>query len=119
METLAQDVRHGVRQLVRSPGFTAVALVSLSLGIGANTAIFSLIHAVLIRPLPVKDPGELVVLTQITGPGSWYSFSYPLYAALRDQNHVLSGLLASSGDTRVELRAQANGASFDAIVKTR
>jgi hypothetical protein len=62
METLLQDIRFGFRQLVRQPGFAALAIISMALGIGANTSIFSLVDTVLLRPLAVKEPSRLVEL---------------------------------------------------------
>jgi hypothetical protein len=60
METLFRDVRYGIRQLRKHPAFTILAIISLALGIGANTAIFSLVNIVLLRPLPVKEPSRLI-----------------------------------------------------------
>ena len=98
VETLWQDLRYGARQLRRNPGFTAVAVFTLTLGIGLNTTIFTLFDAVTLRPLPVKDPTTVVnVYQRIQGePGSYRSFSYPEYVALRDSNSVFSGLVAYS-----------------------
>ena len=102
MLTFWQDVRYGLRMLAKNPGFTAIAILTLALGIGANTAIFSLTNQILLRQLPVKHPEELVVLRS---PGEkeghvWsdgdeaQSFSYPMYKGLRDNSSVTSGMLA-------------------------
>ena len=98
MSTFMQDVRYAVRTLTRNPGFALVVVFTLGLGIGANTAIFSLMDQVLLRRLPVKNPHELV---QLDGPGPFSgrtqndrTFSYPMYADLRDRNDVFAGLVA-------------------------
>jgi len=93
-------VRYALRNLRRTPVFTAVAILSLALGIGANTAIFSLIDQILLRMLPVKNPQELVKLYSAKGPfkGSQRCnndcLSYPAYRDLRDRNQVFTGILA-------------------------
>ncbi len=96
METLLQDIRYGARVLLKSRGFAAVAVLSLALGIGANTAIFSLVDKLLLRSLPVEAPDELVLLTSESVNPHFVNniFSYPDYADYRDQNEVLSGLTA-------------------------
>jgi predicted permease len=102
MRTLWQDIRFGARMLAKHPGFTATAVLTLGLGIGANTAIFSLINQVLLRRLPVQNPNELVILR---APGLmkghvWsdgdeaQSWSYPMYKRLRETNQAFSGLVA-------------------------
>jgi predicted permease len=102
MHTLLQDVRYGLRMLGKNPGFTLIAILTLALGIGANTAIFSLLNQVLLRRLPVRNPGELVVLKS-PGPkrGHVWSdgddsevFSYPLYKGLAKNTAVFDGMLA-------------------------
>lgn len=102
METFIQDLRYGLRMLRKSPAFTAVAVLTLALGIGANTAIFSLINAVLLKRLPVKDPKELVFVgdparanSRNMGTPQADLFSYPMYRVLRDGNTVFSGMMAS------------------------
>ena len=102
MQTLWQDLRYGARMLLKSPGFTVIAVLTLALGIGANTAIFSLTDQILLRLLPVERPEELVVLRSPGPKGGrvWSdgddaaSFSYPMYKALRDRSDAFSGLLA-------------------------
>ncbi|MEJ7710110.1 MAG: ABC transporter permease [Pyrinomonadaceae bacterium] len=88
MKTLQQDVRYSLRMMARSPGFTCVAVISIALGIGVNTTIFSFINAVLFRPLPFADAHQLVRL--------WdgMATSYPDYVAYRDESKVFSGLAA-------------------------
>src|SRR5215813_11926897 len=84
IEDLMQDVRYGLRTLRKSPGFTAVAALSLALGIGANTAIFSVVDPLLIKSLPVKDPEQLVVLNTVDQRGAQRErFSYPMFEQLR------------------------------------
>ena len=102
MDTFWQDLRYGTRTLIKNPGFTVIAVLTLALGLGANTAIFSLTDQILLRLLPVENPKELVVLRS-PGPkqgrvwsdgDSASSFSYPLYKEVRDNNNVFAGLLA-------------------------
>ncbi|MGB2862258.1 MAG: ABC transporter permease, partial [Sedimentisphaerales bacterium] len=110
MSTLWQDIRYGVRMLVKRPGFTTVIVLTLALGIGANTAIFSFLDRVLLRPLPVKKARELVKLERQCRyhlhDRSWEStdndFDYPLYVSYRDQSQVFSGLIAYSPFGKME-----------------
>src|SRR5215475_13958797 len=103
MQTLWQDLRYGVRMLLKSKMFTLVAVLSLALGIGANTAIFSLLDAVLLRSLPVREPEKLVFFGRgLSGAAyndfpnkSWGSFSYPFYREARRLNEVFSDVAAT------------------------
>ena len=93
METLLQDIRFGFRQLMKHPGFAALAIISMALGIGANTSIFSLVDTALLRPLAVKDPSQLVELYGTLHNGAdWSLQSYPNYKDYRDRNTVFFGL---------------------------
>ena len=94
METLFQDIRYGLRMLRKSPAFTAVALLTLALGIGANTAIFSVVYGVLLRPLPYHDPAGLIVLHETTPKVGIVSVSYPNFLDWRAQSHMFSKLAA-------------------------
>jgi predicted permease len=102
------DLKYAVRMLLKAPGFTAVALLTLALGIGANTAIFSLVDAVMLRQLPVSDPGQLALLTDPaamgmsmgTSGGRRGLLSYNEYLRLRDQNQVFTGLSAAESDSQ-------------------
>lgn len=119
VETVWQDMRYALRMLRRSPSFTVVALLTLAVGIGANTAIFTLIDAVLLKSLPIRDPGGLVLLGDARGSGvgrglsgSFFAFSHDLYKHLQDTD-VFDGLFAfqSSSSARVSVRHQGAGAA--------
>jgi predicted permease len=101
LENLVQDANYGVRAMRRSPGVTLVALLSLALGIGANTAIFSLMDAMLLRSLPVKEPGRLVLFGEGLDqgisdgfPNRWL-YSYPFYREMQKKNQVFSDVAAA------------------------
>ncbi len=104
VDNLCKDARLGSRSLLRTPGFTAIAVMSLALGIGANTAIFTLLNAVMLRPLPVEEPRQLVLFGDGSWVGSmdgmpnrnWRLFSYPFYRAFSAQTHAFSGVTAVS-----------------------
>lgn len=126
MESVWADVRYALRQLARSPGFTVTALLTLALAIGANTAIFSLMNAVLLRSLPVKDAARLVALKwDDQGSGDldiWssgysdYEFSYPGFERMRSRTDVFKSLFgfASLGFKRGNVALTANGATTPA-----
>src|SRR4051794_31786999 len=97
MRTLVQDLRYGLRLLMRAPGFTLLAAGVLALGIGALAAVFSLVDAALLRPLPFSNPGELVMLWE-KPPGNDHNRVSPLnFQDWHDQNHVFSHMAAVSG----------------------
>ena len=101
-DEMFQDLRYGVRMLLKQPGFTVIAVLSLALGIGANTAIFSLVDAVMLKSLPVQEPEKLLLFGKAESAGmtngfpdeSWDLFSYPLYEDVRRHNEVFSDVSA-------------------------
>jgi putative ABC transport system permease protein len=96
LDTLLQDVRYGLRMLAKNPGFTSVAVFTLALGIGANTAIFSVVKAVLLRPLPFKDPARLVRVNESVAGAGRSPVAYPNYLDWRAQNDVFEEMAAYS-----------------------
>ncbi|MGH7649168.1 MAG: permease prefix domain 1-containing protein, partial [Gemmatimonadaceae bacterium] len=130
VESLAADVRYAVRTLIANPGFTTVAVLSLALGLGTNTAIFSLANAVVLRSLPVRDPKQLVLVEQrdkdrASAPGRGEpDLTNPIWEAIRDHTHVFSGAfaytsrvfdLANGGLVRTATGAVVSGAFFDVL----
>jgi len=108
--------------LLRSPAFTSIAALTLALGIGANTAIFTVVNALLLKMLPVKAPQQLIVLGNPANVDSrWHGtpeteyFSYPLYREFRDNNSVFSGLIAAGVEDRVEVDASSGAGASDEV----
>src|SRR5262249_31666232 len=94
LEQLGQDLRYGLRMLRRSPGFTVVAVLSLALGIGANSAVFSLIDALLLKHLPIKEPEQLYLIAHTGERGIDESNNFPLFEQMRDYSQSFLGLIA-------------------------
>src|SRR5436190_7207812 len=92
METLMQDVRFGLRMLRKSPGFTAIAVLTLALGIGANTALFSVVNGALLNPLPFPQPNQLVGLHENKPNFEGGSISYPNFVDWQKENHTFSSM---------------------------
>jgi putative ABC transport system permease protein len=90
-----QDIRQAVRMLMKNRGFTAIAVCSLAIGVGANSAIFSFADALMLRPLPVKKPGSVVAVNPVTSGifGAQAALSYPDYVDVRDRNRTFDGLV--------------------------
>ena len=127
MSTLTQDVRYSLRLLLKSPGFTAVAVLVLALGIGANTAVFTIINEMLLRPLASdRAPGTLVGIysRDRTKPDSYRAFSYPNYRDIRGGNAVFSQVLAhtlamvglTEGETTRRVFAEVVSANYFAAL---
>jgi predicted permease len=130
LEHLGQDLRYALRQMGRSPGFTAVVALSLALGIGANTAIFSLIDAIMLKTLPVRNPERLVLLNHVGEPDSQMMavqsdngseneapFSYPSFEEFRARHQAFSSLFGfvSLGKANINIDGQANLAEGELI----
>jgi predicted permease len=119
LESILQDVRYGLRQLRKSPGFTCIAILSLTLGIGANTAIFTLLNAILLRPLPVESPRELLLFgdgnssgsTMSVPDGSWKLFSYSFFHDFRQKDASFSGI-AAVDCTQMATKASIAGGAY-------
>ena len=123
MESVIKDLKYGFRGLLKRKGFAAIAVLTLALGIGANTAIFTLVNAVMLKSLPVTRPEELVLFSDTVGEGTsthdtpitgvWERFSYPSYLYFRDHNQSFQDLAAlRSGESRLSVRrAETQGAA--------
>ncbi len=110
MDTLLKDVRYALRRLRKTPGFSAIVLLTLALGIGANTAIFSVVNAVLLKPLPFPEPDQLIAIgmtdTRQKGETNLNSLSYPDYFDFRDQNRTLTSEEGATSLRGVKASAQ-------------
>jgi putative ABC transport system permease protein len=125
MTTLLKDLRYGIRMLARTPAFTLVAVLSLALGIGANTTVFSLLDAVMLRSLPIENPERMVnIATLVKGGEPHLDFSYPMYTGLRDGNQTLSGIVAytetnlglTAGDQTERIRSEIVSANYFSVL---
>src|SRR5208282_3589331 len=98
MQTVLEDLRYSLRQFRRSPGFTIVAGIALAIGIGANTAIFSVVNGVLLRPLPYPEPGRLMMVYETSREFTRSSVAYPNFPDWQRENHSFTDIAAFRGD---------------------
>ena len=124
MKTLWQDLRYGARMLLKNPGITFVVILALALGIGANTAIFSVVNAVLLRPLPYPESDRLVFLNETSKAMDEISISYPNFTDWRNQNQVFEKIgvynrgsynLTGAGEAERIVTAQMSADLFAAL----
>ncbi len=108
LREILQDLHYGLRTLARSPGFAAVSILTLALGVGANTAIFSLIDAILLRDLPVRNPEELVIVEAFHGQEG-RNFSYPMFRDIATRQEAFSGVYATGGAEFVRVEVEGLG----------
>src|SRR3954466_16382770 len=94
MDILLQDIRYAARKLARTPAFTVVAVATLALAIGATTAVFSIVDGVLLKPLPFRDPGQLVAVGSTGRDGAIQVMSAPDFRDYQAQNHTISSMVA-------------------------
>src|SRR5580704_2227553 len=127
MQTIVEDVRYELRSLRKNPGFTAVALLTLALGIGANTAVFSIVNGVLLNALPFHDPEKLVVLFESKPHFKEGSISYPNFLDWRRENRAFISIAAYRPDTfsltgtgeAEQVRAEMLSADFFSVMGVR
>src|ERR1700678_4042823 len=98
MDTFWQDIKYGIRMLAKSPGFATIAILTLALGIGANTALFSVVNGVLLRPLPYPDSNSLVVLSEKSATYDSSSISYPNFLDWQRTNSTFASMAAYRSD---------------------
>ncbi len=118
IESMVSDIRYAVRTLRKSPAFTAAAIVSLAFGIGANTAIFTFINALLFRPLPVRDPSSLVEMSATRKGGDAY-VSFPMYRDIAERQHVLTAIVATAGETSTRVTVPVGAGSSSEVDNVR
>ena len=98
MDTLIKDIRHGIRSLTNRPGFTAIAIITLALGIGASTAIFSVVDGVLLRALPYPNSEQIVQLREVNPKGVRIAFAEPNFLDVRARSHTLEAVAQYGGE---------------------